>query len=146
MTPSGPDIFAISERLDEIVNGQVTEEAETNIDALIAHIDDELQSVELDDEAAELDGSRAMAAEPSIALADGAGRTVRSILATEFDVAPEAVPEYLRSESPIDRLNAAIDAIESSREVTQSEEYGRIVFVHQAYRYRLTDRAVELLS
>jgi len=57
-----------------------------------------------------------MAAEPSIALADGAGRTVRSILATEFDVAPEAVPEYLRSESPIDRLNAAIDAIESSRE------------------------------
>ncbi|MFB1066427.1 hypothetical protein [Natrinema sp. H-ect4] len=146
VTPSGPDIFAISERLDEIVNGQVTEEAETNIDALIAHIDDELQSVELDDEAAELDGSRAMAAEPSIALADGAGRTVRSILATEFDVAPEAVPEYLRSESPIDRLNAAIDAIESSREVTQSEEYGRIVFVHQAYRYRLTDRAVELLS
>ncbi|OAQ51763.1 hypothetical protein HTG_15385 [Natrinema mahii] len=146
VTPSGPDIFAISERLDEIVNGQVTDEAAANIDALIEHIDDELQSVELDDEAAELDGPPAMAAEPSIALADGAGRTIRSILAAEFDVAPEAVPEYLRSERPVDRLNAAIDAIESSREVTKSEEYGRIVFVHQASRYRLADRAVALLQ
>jgi len=44
--PPGPDVFAISERLDEIVNGQVTEEAKENLDALIAHIDDELQVTE----------------------------------------------------------------------------------------------------
>lgn len=145
-TPPGPDIFAISERLDEVVNSQVSEEVETNIDALIAHIDDELQSVELNDEAAEIDDSRAATTEPSVALGDGAGRTIRSILATEFEVNPEQVPEYLRSGSPVERLNAAIDAIESSREVTKSEEYGRIVFIHQAYRYRLTNRAIELLQ
>lgn len=144
-TPPGPNALAISERRDEIVNGQVTTEAEENIDALIAHIDDELQSVELDDDAAELDAPQVTAAAPSVALADGAGRTVRSILAAEFDVAPERVPAYLRSGDPIDRLNSAIDAIESSPEVTKSSEYGRIVFVNQAYRYRLTERAMELL-
>ncbi len=146
LTPSGPDVFAISERLDKIVNGQVTDEAETNIDALIAHIDDELQSVKLDDKAAEIDNSHAATTEPSVALGDGAGRAIRSILAAEFDVPPEGVPEYLRSGNPVEKLNTAIDTIESSREVTKSEEYGRIVFVHQAYRYRLTDRAVELLQ
>lgn len=143
-TPPGPDIFAISERLDEIVNGRTTAEAEANIDALVAHIDDELQPIELA-EAAELDRTRAATVEPSVAIADGAGRTVRSILAAEFDIAPERVPEYLRSGDPVDRLNAAVDAIESSREVSESEEYGRIVFVHQPQRYRLTERAIELL-
>ncbi|UHQ95016.1 hypothetical protein [Haloterrigena alkaliphila] len=145
-TPPGPNIFAISERLDEIVNGQIETEAETNIDALVAHIDDELQPIELDSEAAELDQPRAATVEPSVAMADGAGRTVRSILAAEFDIVPERVPQYLRSGDPVDRLNAAVDAIESSREVTKSEEYGRIVFVQQPYRYRLTERAIELLE
>ena len=144
-TPPGPNIFAISERRDEIVNGHVMAEAEKNIDALIAHIDDELQSVEIDDDAPEVDGSRATTNQ-SVAVADGAGRTVRSILASEFDVTPEDVPEYLRAGDPVDRLNTAIDAIESSREVSKSEEYGRIVFVNQAYRYRLTERAIGLLQ
>lgn len=143
--PPGPDVFAISERVDEIVNGRVTEEAERNIEALVAHVDDELHSVELADEAAELGGHRVATSEPSIALADGAGRTVRSILAAEFDVDPERVVDHLRSGDPVDRLNAAVDAIESSDEVTKSEEYGRIVFVSQAYRYRLTERTLDLL-
>lgn len=143
-TPPGPDIFAISERLDEIVNGRVTEEAEENIEALISHIDDELQSVELGEEATELQRSEVATSVPSIALADGAGRTIRSILATEFGVAPERVASYLRSGGPIDRLNAAVDAIETSEEVSRSEEYGRIVFLKQAYRYRLTEHATTL--
>lgn len=143
--PPGPDVFAISERIDEIVNGRVTREAEENIDALVAHIDDELHSVELEDESAELEGPQVATSAPSVALGDGAGRTVRSILASEFDVAPERVADYLRSGDPIDRLNAAVDAIESSDEVTKSEDYGRIVFVNPAYRYRLTDRALGLL-
>lgn len=144
-TPPGPNVFAISERRDEIVNGRIMDEAEANIDALVAHIDDELQSVEIDDEAPEVDDSRATT-DPSLAVADGAGRTVRSILADEFNIPPERVPEYLRSGDPVDRLNTAVDAIESSREVVKSEEYGRIVFVNQASRYRLTERAVELFQ
>ena len=144
--PPGPDVFAISERLDEIVNGRVTEEAKANIEALISHIDDELQSVELDDEAAELQRPEVTTTAPSVALADGAGRTIRSILATEFDIAPERVTKYLKSGDPIDRLNAAVDAIESSKEVSKSEDYGRIVFLNQAYRYRLTEYAKNLLG
>ncbi|SFR58888.1 hypothetical protein SAMN04487947_2596 [Halogeometricum rufum] len=143
-TPPGPNVFAISERIDEIVNGRVTEEADENLDALVAHIDDELQSVELGDEAAELSGPQTAVSAPSVALADGAGRTIRSILAAEFDVAPERVVEFLYSGDPVDRLNAAVDAIESSAEVTKSEEYGRIVFLNQAYRYRLTEKAMNL--
>jgi len=142
--PPGPDVFAISERIDEIVDGRVTEEAQASLDALVAHIDDELQSIELDDGAAEISGSETVTSEPSVALADGAGRTIRSILASEFGTAPERVVEHLRSGDPIDRLNAAVDAIESSEEVTKSEEYGRIVFLSQAYRYRLTERAMDL--
>lgn len=144
--PPGPDVFAISERVDEIVNRRVTEEAETNIDALVSHIDDELQSVALDEDAAELAGSQSRVAAPSVAVADGAGRTIRSILAEAFGVDPERVPEYLRSGDPVDRLNTAIDAVESTEEVSKSEDYGRIVFVHQAYRYRLTERAMDLLA
>ncbi|THE64890.1 hypothetical protein D8Y22_10535 [Salinadaptatus halalkaliphilus] len=143
--PPGPDIFAISERLDEIVNGQVTEEAEANLNALIAHIDDELQVTALSEDAAERDGPQTRASEPSVAVADGAGRTIRSILAAEFGIEPEQVIEYLRSGDPVDRLNTAVEAIESSEEVTRSEDYGQIVFVQPAYRYRLTEQAMELV-
>ncbi|RQH01342.1 hypothetical protein [Natrarchaeobius oligotrophus] len=143
--PSGPDVFAISERLDEIVNGQVTEEAETNLDALIAHIDDELQVTSLSADAAERDEPQTRASGPSVAIADGAGRTVRSILASEFGIEPERVADFLRSGDPVDRLNTAVEAIDSSDEVTKSEEYGQIVFVQPAYRYRLTERAMELV-
>lgn len=143
--PLGPDVFAISERVGEIVNGRITDEAEENLEALIAHIDDELQSVRLDDEAAELGESQTGISRPSVALADGAGRTIRSILADEFGVDPEQVVQYLRSGDPIDRLNAAVETVDSSEEVSKSEEYGRIVFVHPAYRYRLTERAMDFL-
>ena len=142
--PPGPDVFAISERRDEIVNGEVKAEAAENIEALVAHIDDELRAVKLDDAAAEWSDRETAASDPSMAFADGAGRTVRSILAGAFDVAPERVVEHLRSGDPVERLNAAVDAIENAEEVTKSEEYGRIVFVSPAYRYRLSQSAMEL--
>jgi len=144
-TPPGPDVFAISERLDDIVNGEVTEEARANLNALIAHIDDELQVTALSADAAERDGPQARPSTPSVAVADGAGRTIRSILASEFGVEPERVTDFLRSGDPVDRLNAAVEVIESSEEVTKSEEYGQIVFVRPAYRYHLTERAMDLV-
>lgn len=144
--PPGPDVFAISERLDDIVNGQVTEEAEANLNALIAHIDDELQVTALSEDAAEQDGPQARVSAPSVAVADGAGRTIRSILAAEFGIEPEQTIEYLRSGDPVERLNTAVEAIESSEEVTKSEDYGQIVFVRPAYRYRLTEQAIDLVS
>lgn len=143
--PPGPDVFAISERTDEIVLGQVTEEAEQNLEALIAHIDDELQVTSLEAQAAELDGPDARISAPSVAVADGAGRTIRSILATEFDIEPERVVEHLQSGDPVNRLNTAVNAIKSSEEVEKSEAYGQILFVSPAYRYRLTEQAMELV-
>lgn len=143
--PPGPDVFVISERIDEIVNGNVAEEARENVDALIAHMDDELQSIEFDEESVELEGPRVSARAPSVALADGAGRTVRSILAETFPVDPEEVADYLRTGDPVDRLNEAVDVIEASEEVSKSQDYGRIVFVRPAYRYRLTEQAMELV-
>lgn len=143
--PPGPDVFAISERLDEIVNGHVTEEAEANLEALIAHIDDELEVTALSEDAAERDGPQTQVSAPSVAIADGAGRTIRSILATEFSLEPEQVTDFLRSGDPVDRLNTAVGAIKSSEEVRKSEDYGRIVFVRPAYRYRLTEQAMDLV-
>ncbi|NHN64267.1 hypothetical protein G9463_13305 [Haloarcula sp. JP-Z28] len=143
--PPGPDVFAISERLDDIVNGHVTEEAEANLKALIAHIDDELQVTALSEDAVERDGPQSRASAPSVAVADGAGRTIRSILAAEFGIEPEQVIDFLRSGDPVDRLNTAVEAIESSEEVTKSENYGQIVFVRPAYRYQLTEQAIELV-
>lgn len=143
--PPGPDVFAISERLDDIVNGRVTEEAEANLAALIAHIDDTLQVTALSEDAAERDGPQARASAPSVAVADGAGRTIRSILATEFGIEPEQVIDHLRSGDPVGRLNTAVEAIVSSEEITKSEDYGQIVFVRPAYRYRLTEQAMNLV-
>lgn len=142
-SPPGPDVFAISERRDEIVNGRVTEEAKKNLEALIEHIDDELQPLDLEDRAAELEGSQVGTEVPSIAMADGAGRTIREILADEFKIDQEQVVNFLQSGDPIDRLNSAVEAVEDSEEVSKSEDYGRVVFVQQAYRYRLTEKAMK---
>lgn len=142
--PSGPDVFAISERRDAIVSGDVTAEAEENIEALIAHIDDELQPVELADTAPERDAAGDTPPTPSMAVSDGAGRTIRSILAAEFNVAPERVGSFLREGDPVAKLNTAVTAIESSEEMAKAEDYGHIVFVKQADQYRLSETATQL--
>lgn len=144
--PTGPDVLAISERSDEIVNGRVDAEAERNLEALVRDLDDELGTVQLDRDAAEWSQQDAVVTEPSVALADGAGRPIRAVLAEAFDVAPDRVAEFLQSGDPIERLNAAVEAIESSDEVTRANEYGRILFVNRANRYRLSQQAIDRLG
>ncbi|WP_152039945.1 hypothetical protein [Salinigranum salinum] len=128
--PPGPTGYAISERLDDIVNGKVDEIAETDIENLIRHIQD-------DDPASGGDAP---------AVADGSGVTVRRVVANTFDLTPEGVEDYLRHGDQVKKLNKAIDAIEDSPEADKRDDYGRIVFRNTAYRYRLTEKAVELVE
>lgn len=146
MEPAGPSVYPISERSDETVAGRSQEEAERNIEALVQHVDDELQTLHLRDRGDVESDRRESVTSPSIALADGAGTTIRTILAQEFAIPPEDVTRYLQSGEPIDRLNAAVEAIETSDEVTKAEEYGRILFVAPAHRYRLSEDALKLTS
>lgn len=131
--PPGPSTYVIGERRDQIVNGEVEatveEEIENLIDDMVAHIDDRI--VTMDDGQA---GDR-------VILADGAGRTIRSILAEEFDIRPSEVESYLREGDKLSKLNEAVDAIEESEDVDQEDGYGRVVFRTPAYRYRLTSAA-----
>lgn len=128
--PPGPTGYAISERLDDIVNGKVDETAEGDIENLIGHIQD-------DDPTPGGDAS---------AVADGSGVTIRRVVANTFDLAPEGVEDYLRHGDQVKKLNKAIDAIEDSPEINKRDDYGRIVFRNTAYRYRLTEKAVELVE
>lgn len=144
--PPGPDVFAISERSDEIINGRVREEAERNIEALVRDLDDELGTVELARDAAESSHEDAVVTAPPVAVADGSGRPIKAVLAEAFDVAPNRVAEFLRSGDPVERLHAAVEAIESSDEVTRANEYGRVLFVNRANRYRLSQKAIEVLG
>lgn len=134
VSPPGPDFYVISERTDEIINGRVDEEVEQNLEGLITHIDEELHFAK---RSQFYEGG-------SIAVTDGAGRTLRSILAEEFDIAPENAESYLRKGDSLKKLNSAIKAIEQSESITKREEYGQILFVNAPYRYRLTEKAIEL--
>lgn len=132
--PPGPSVYAISESTDKIVNGHVVEAAEENLEALVDHMDDEVHEIDVDQ----------FEAESGIAVTDGAGRTIRSLLAEEFDVSLERVEERLRRGDPVKTLNTAISAIEVSRNARKRDDYGKIRFVNPAYRYRLTEKAVEM--
>lgn len=128
--PPGPSGYAISERLDEIVNGRVDEVVEVDIDRLINHIQD--------DDPTSSDGD--------VAVADGGGTTVRSVVANAFDLGPESVEPFLRRGDQVEKLNTSIDAIEENEEVERRDGYGRIVFRNAAYRYRLTEWAIEVVE
>ena len=127
-TPSGPSWYVISERRDTIINGEVDETAATDIERLIT-------DMQADDPATDDETS---------AVADGAGVTVRTVVANEFDIMPEAVEQFLRKGDQVDKLNKAIDAIEDHDDVEMGDDYGRIIFRGAAYRYRLTKKAVDL--
>lgn len=135
-SPPGPSVLAISERSDEIVNGDVEEAAKRNIESLIAHIEDEIHSVDTEQ----------FSERTAIAVTDGAGRTVRSVLAEAFEIKPESVESHLRDGDPVEKLNAAIEAIEGSNHANTRDGYGKIVFVRPAYRYRLTEKGMRLAS
>ena len=127
-TPSGPDYYVISERLDEIINGRVDEGATEDMEGVIKHMQDDDP---LDDE-----GTRAVA--------DGAGVTIRSVLASEFDVVPDALEDYLREGDQVEKLNDAVQAIRNHDGLEERDSYGEIIFRRGAYRYRQTSRAVDL--
>lgn len=81
---------------------------------------------------------------PSVA-ADGAGTTIRSEVADHFDLKPDAVEQHLRTGDPVDKLNGAVEAIEDDdHDLETGDDYGSIIFINQAYRYRLTSHAVGL--
>jgi len=133
---SSPNTFIISERLDDVINGRINEVVREDIDALIDHIHDNIYQIDMD---------KSDSVNP-IPLTDGAGRTIVDILAEEFDLEPEEVEPFLRQGDQIEKLNDAISAIEKCNVVEKRDDYGRIVFVNSANRYRLSERAVDLLE
>lgn len=130
----GPDFSVISKRRNEIVNGEIDEKIEENLEGLIAHIDEEAHFAK----------KSQFSERGAIAITDGAGRSLRSILAEQFDVMPENVESYLRKGDSLDKLNSAIEAIEESNFVNKKEEYDTIIFRRAASRYRLTEKAIGL--
>lgn len=134
--PPGPSTYVISERRDEIVNGEVEEtvdeEIERLIDHMVAHMDDRIVPMN--------DGQLG----DRVVIADGAGRTIRSILAEAFQISPEEVESYLRDGDRLTKLNQAVDAIEESEDIERGDDYGRIIFRNAAYRYRLSEFGMSL--
>lgn len=129
--PSGPNRYTIAEWRDgndAIVNGAVPEAAQEGIENLIDHIHEE-----------DPPGS-----DDAPAVADGSGTTVRSVVASEFNVAPEAVETTLQNGDPVERLNDAVEAIEESDAVDTTENYGKITWVNSKKHYRQSKWAIEL--
>jgi len=124
--PSGPDFYAISERLDDVINGRVDEVAAEDIEALIDHMQD-------DDPPEE---------EETTAVADGGGVTIRSLLSDEFDVLPDTMEHFLRRGDQVEKLNTAVEAISEHEEIEKREDYDEIMFRRGAHRYRLTEEQV----
>lgn len=127
--PPGPETLVIAEWMDdgdgEVVLGRVSEAAEEGLDALASDV-----------------GSIPPEAEPPTAT-DGSGITLRSILASEFDLKPEKVEDYLRTtDKLVDVLNRAVEAIKDTDSVEAGDDYGKIVFINMPYRYRLTEKAI----
>jgi hypothetical protein len=123
----GPDTFVIAtwREEDAIINGGVPEAAEEGIESLIRHI-------HRDDTPGPDDTS---------VVADG-GKTVRSIVAAQFDYDPESIEDYLRTGDPVDKLNRSVEAIEEADHLETTDDYGEVRFINAAYRYRLTSKAV----
>jgi len=126
VVPSGPDFYAISERLDDVINGRVDEVAAEDIEALIDHMQD-------DDPPEE---------EETTAVADGGGVTIRSLLSSEFDVLPDTMEHFLRRGDQVEKLNTAVEAITEHEETEKREDYDEITFRRGAHRYRLTEEQV----
>ena len=125
----GPETYVIADWHDEVfIMGMIDEAAEEGIEALINHIQDEDQP----------------AADDTTAVADGSGGTIRQAVAHQFDLRPEAVEQYLRSGDLVEKLNEAVEAIDSHEEFTTRDDYGEIRFLRAPYQYRLTVFAVDL--
>lgn len=129
--PPGNDTLVIAEWRDEgegVVNGNVDEAVDEGIENLIDHIEE-------DDPASD---------EDTPAVADGGRVTLRQVVADRFDIRiPETVEEFLRDGDRLEKLNAAVEAIEENDEMSKRDDYGEISIINMPYRYRLTEWAVE---
>jgi hypothetical protein len=129
--PGTPNRYTVAEWRDgneAFVMGEVSEAAREGTENLI----DDMQ----ENDPAEGDDAPAMA--------DGGGTTIRSVVADEFNVAPDAVETTLRKSDPVDRLNDAVAAIRDADDVEIGEGYGEIKFINPPKHYRLTEEAVRL--
>lgn len=127
----GVDVFAIATWRDTngVVNGAVDEAAEEALEAVIDHVQD--------DDVPSPGGPRAVT--------DGGHSTVRGVVADCFDLAPDAVEGHLRRPGDkVDRLNEVVEAIEEEDDVDARDDYGEIIFVNRAYKYRLSVAAARL--
>jgi len=125
----GPETYVIADWDGEsIVNGFVDEVAAEAIEVLVDHVQDEDPPESGD----------------TSAVADGAGVTLRQIVAEQFDLEAESLEGYLRSGDQVEKLNGAVDGIEGCDKFSTRDDYGRIQFVNAPYQYRLTSLAVEL--
>lgn len=125
--PGGDRTYVISERRDEIVNGEFEDTLRTDREALIDHIQDEEPSDERGDGA----------------VADG-GVTPRTVVANALGIVPEGVEAHLRAGQPTDQrepLNEAIDAIVEHDDLEKRDTYGKILLRRSGYRYRFTEKA-----
>lgn len=113
----------------EVVNGEVEEAAREGINGLIS----DLEPVP--------DHSSGWA------VTDGSGATVRGVVSSTLDVAPEKVDNYLRTtDDPVTDLRKSVDRINETDGIETSDDYGDIWFTNRAYRYRLTPKAVNLYN
>ena len=124
----GPETLVIADWKDDgIVNGSVDEVAAEGIEALIDHVLD-MDSPPSDD---------------TSAVADGAGVTLRQVVAGQFDLKPGSLESHLRTGDLVKKLNTAVGSIKHD-EFSTRDDYGRIQFINSPYRYRLTSLAVDL--
>lgn len=125
----GPDTYVIADWHDKtFIMGMVDETAEEGIEALIDHVQDE-DPVTGDD---------------TPVIADGAGTTLRQVVAEEFDLQPHALEDHLRGDNQVDKLNDAVEGVEAHDDFETRDDYGEIRFVNVPYRYRLTAFTVDL--
>ena len=135
LLPPGPSTYAISERRDQIINGEVEKTVEEEMERLIDDMVERLDTPMMPGED-EYAGDR-------VIYADGGHRTIRFILADEFGIRPSNVESYLREGDRLSKLNRAVDAIDES-EVDKGDDYGRVIFRHAAYRYRLSEHGMAI--
>jgi hypothetical protein len=125
----GPDTYVIADWHEEVfIMGMVGEAADDGIEALIDHVQDD-DPISSDD---------------TPAVADGAGTTLRQVVAERFDLQPNALEQHLRGDNQVGKLNDAVEAIEKHDEFQSRNDYGEIRFINVPYRYRLTPFAVDL--
>ncbi len=79
-----------------------------------------------------------------VVFADVAGRTIRSILAEEFEIPTKDVESHLRAGDRLAKLNQAVDTIEESENINKGDDNGRVIFRSPVYRYRLSEFGVSL--